>query len=293
MLVPRHSRLSALLPTGLINPTPDIGKMFQCFTGLCGVLSISIPVAVIGGELDRAYTKQFKILKRASDAKRRKLVAEAAKAAKAKAVAAPVVTIGDTTGKPKSQRVILTAMKRQLRNYFTGMRFKHLAARFLRGEMPPFPYSSRLFIAQSIMAAEKAVVKAEAARHKAIELRQRYQESVAQRGGPKKTAKTSAAYKSKPRVQVTVEMSLALAVLGVAPEDVLSPVGATNAAPAFSADPPVDAAVASTDVTTASTAAAAVVSGPPHGHDQTHGEEEETGTHLRKSSAINLPPIER
>jgi len=285
MLIPHHSPPSAFLSTGMINPTTDIGKMFQCFTGLCGLISISIPVAVIGGELDRAYTKQFKILKRASDAKRRKLVVEAAKAAKAKAVAAPVVTIGDTTGKPKSQRVILTAMKRQLRNYFTGMRFKHLAARFLRGEMRPFPYSSRLFIAQSIMAAEKAVEKAEVARHKAIELRQRYQESVAKQGGLKKTAKTSAAYKSKPRVQVTVVMSLALAVLGVAPEDVLSPVGATNAAPAFSADSPFsDAAVASTDATTASAsasaaaaaAAAAVVSGPPHGHDQTHGEEKET-----------------
>lgn len=218
-------------------------------------------------------------------------MAEAAKSAKAKTVAAPVVTLGDTTGKPKSQKVILTAMKRQLRNYFTGMRFKHLAARFLRGEMPPFPYSSRLFIAQSIMAAERAVEKAEVARHKAIELRQRYQESVAQRGGLKKTAKAGAAYKSKKQLQVTVEMSLALAVLGVAPEDVLSPVGATNAAPAFSADPPVDAVVTSTDATMA--AAATVVSGPPHGHDQTHGEEEESGTHFRKSSAIKLPPIER
>ena len=156
----------------MINPTTDIGKMFQCFTGLCGVFCISIPVAVIGSELDRAYTKQFKILKAISDAKRRKRVAEAAKAAQAKLDAA------NGGSKRLSAKERALALKHQallkIRNHNRARAFKDLAARFLRGELPPFPLNSRLYIAQSIIAAEKAVSHAEATRRRALELRNRW-----------------------------------------------------------------------------------------------------------------------
>jgi hypothetical protein len=202
----------------MINPTTDIGKMFQCFTGLCGVFCISIPVAVIGSELDRAYTKQFKILKAISDAKRRKRVAEAAKAAQAKLDAA------NGGSKRLSAKERALALKHQallkIRNHNRARAFKDLAARFLRGELPPFPLNSRLYIAQSIIAAEQAVSHAEATRRRALELRKQYEESLAaRRRALSRRWKTGIAPKSMPKRKMTVEMSAALAVLGISDVD--------------------------------------------------------------------------
>ena len=202
----------------MINPTTDIGKMFQCFTGLCGVFCISIPVAVVGSELDRAYTKQFKILKEISDSKRRKRVAEAAKAAQAKLDAANGVS------KRLSAKERALALKHQallkIRNHNRARAFKDLVARFLRGELPPFPYNSRLYIAQSIIAAEKAVSHAEATRRRALELRKQYEESLAaRRQALSRRWKTGIAPKSMPKRKMTVEMSAALALLGITDMD--------------------------------------------------------------------------
>ena len=95
---------------GNINPTTDLGKAFQCILGLSGVLGVSVPVGVIGSELDRAYTKHFKRLKKASDEKEKRRLAEAAAVAVAAATAARPLDGRTRTGKSGKSSAIRTAV---------------------------------------------------------------------------------------------------------------------------------------------------------------------------------------
>ena len=82
---PIHTYIHIYTPTH----SHGILRALQCVMSLSGVLCLTFPIGVVSGELDRAYTKHFKALKTASDARHRALLEEArrlyAKAARAQA----------------------------------------------------------------------------------------------------------------------------------------------------------------------------------------------------------------
>ena len=149
---------------GNLNPTTDIGKMFQCILGLSGVLGASIPVGVIGSELDRAYTKQFKRLKKKSDEKEKRRLEEAAAAAAAAAatqrapsvIMSAVATFNMFSGKgadaPTSDAELVR--QQQARRNRRARMFTKAAHRFKKGDFPPFPNGTRMAIVQGEVLAE-------------------------------------------------------------------------------------------------------------------------------------------
>jgi len=109
--VTSHVIPPSVLIAGNINPTTDGGKALQCVMGLSGVLSLTFPIGVVSGELDRAYTKHFKAMKAASDARRRAVMVEAAQ-------------IRAELAKANAQRLMASRIIRGMRNLIRARRFK-------------------------------------------------------------------------------------------------------------------------------------------------------------------------
>ena len=164
--------------------------------GLTGVLSLTFPIGVVSGELDRAYTTHFKAMTAASDARRRAVMVEAAQ-------------IRAELAKANAQRLMASRIIRGMRNLIRARRFKverndstttcgwsvdsltslrrvlyalrhvaqEIAANFVSGELPPFPRGTRLAMEQAEAAYDRAAAHAAATAYAAAEARRLFEAS--------------------------------------------------------------------------------------------------------------------
>jgi len=182
-------------PAGNIAPTTNSGKALQAFVSIFGILGLAFPVGILGKELANAYTKLFKKLKDASDAKERerlKMFAAKAAASAAAATSSKRSTIrmvrglvergfNPSLGSDKAQAAREAERRREARRYFLAMNFKKAVVRFTRGEFPLFPPGTRLAVAQAHIHAEIRAEQLEKQRDRIGSLQRKYDRALVAR----------------------------------------------------------------------------------------------------------------
>ena len=158
-----------------------------------GVLGLAFPVGILGSEQARAYTKLFKKLKDASDARDRERERLAA-VAKAAAAATDRRAGGGRTATIRLVRGLVglgsgddgtavtardAASLREARHFMRATKFKKAAMRFVRGEFPPFPPGTLLAVTQAVILADLRAAQLERQRDRVGALQRKYDRALA------------------------------------------------------------------------------------------------------------------